>query len=176
MYTRVARSWIIAFHERRRVIRCRASARLRGKSAMIRRSIIDPYRRIVVGMGATPPAKLDFHAANAITRSSARRCSGERELERRAFKRRVTIITRPQFIIQTLCTGSRRISPSTLIPSTLNRRQTDRSKRHRFVTRFVLTFDHERLFLPMSFSFLSLRPIFSISLIVARDEEVRAIV
>lgn len=55
---------------------------------MIRRSIIDPYRRIVVGMWrslgreATPSAKLDFHAANAITRSSAHRCSGERDRER----------------------------------------------------------------------------------------------
>lgn len=102
-----------------------ASIRLRGKSAMIRRSIIDPYRRIVVGMWRSLGRELLRPRNSISTRQTRlldpahigeREREGERELERRAFKRRVTIITRPQFIIQTLCTGSR-IWPSTLMPA-----------------------------------------------------------
>lgn len=87
--------------------------------------------------GTTPATKLDFHAVNAITLDPAHRCTDERgsrstrescdeaecrvagNARARAFtlasSARVTIITRPQFIIQTLCTGSR-VCPSTLIP------------------------------------------------------------
>lgn len=87
----------------------------RSESAMIRRSIIDPRRRDRWD-GATPSAKLHFHAANAITRSSAHQVFRCERVGAPRITRRVTIITRPQFIIQTLCTGSR-VWPSTLIPA-----------------------------------------------------------
>lgn len=92
---------------------------IRSESAMIRRSIIDPRRRDRWD-GATPPAKLDFHAANAITRSSAHRVFRCERVGAPRITRRVTIITRPQFIIQTLCTGSR-------VDANTRSRATDRS-------------------------------------------------